>query len=414
MFIIATVPGIPLPRIPLPTHGDAIDLDPLVTASSAVRDLGQISNDTLLNILQPDHVPFERLTSFIHDIVAKIPRASCKHGIKNNLRGALPHMTPVESEFFDSRSEEQQRSGASCLCRVNANKPMGTMVTKVSPQDARSGATIHWSDNRVVSLMEMRRFQGLPDDFILVGSKQQQMRQLGNSVAWASSNLLGRALAAAWKTSNLMLKDEDNSQDSSDCQIQPSTGSTSFVSRGEQSTKIEELSESEDDKVRSVTERDGDEILVTVETRSPLSPALSRTAKSSHITRCAMPEDFDFPDLEAVLTPTPKRSRQYDDIDLPNLADIVTPTKHHEEIVQKTRRSERLSITSGGHIRMHQETKSTVVVRRRSSSSDEESFKRPVPSFRDKVRVNVPKRTRKKGYCFDGHSAEDAIVLDGD
>jgi len=40
LFIIVTVPSIPLPGILLPTHGDALNLDPLVTTSSAVRDLG--------------------------------------------------------------------------------------------------------------------------------------------------------------------------------------------------------------------------------------------------------------------------------------------------------------------------------------------------------------------------------------
>lgn len=77
---------------------------------------------------------------------------------------------------------------------------MSTIVKTFSHTNARSDGCIHWQEDRVASLEELRRFQGVPDNFILVGSRNQQIGLIGNSVTWASSSLLGRELTKSWNS----------------------------------------------------------------------------------------------------------------------------------------------------------------------------------------------------------------------
>jgi DNA (cytosine-5)-methyltransferase 1 len=39
----------------------------------------------------------------------------------------------------------------------------------------------HWK-NRILRIAEIKRLQGIPDDFALVGSVEDQWRQVGNAV----------------------------------------------------------------------------------------------------------------------------------------------------------------------------------------------------------------------------------------
>lgn len=198
LFIIATIPGIPLPRIPQPSHGMERRQSSPVTASTATLDLLRIDNNkTFVNPLQPDHIPFLHLGPLEYGVVSKIPTTpSKKH---NNLRAVRDRLdSPDEISWYENKHTSEQKSmTSSSWCRVDPNKPHGTIVTAVNPRCARSGRALHWLEHRVCSLQEFRRFHGVLDIFILVGNQLQQMHQLGNSVACATSNVLGGAFAEA-------------------------------------------------------------------------------------------------------------------------------------------------------------------------------------------------------------------------
>jgi DNA (cytosine-5)-methyltransferase 1 len=49
----------------------------------------------------------------------------------------------------------------------------------------------HPTENRRITIREMARLQGYPDDYIFLGSKSEQSRQVGNSVPVG----LGKAVA---------------------------------------------------------------------------------------------------------------------------------------------------------------------------------------------------------------------------
>lgn len=196
LFVIATAPGIPLPQIPSPSHGASGDSSPLVTASMVTRNLPKVDNSTSINPAYPDHVPFVQLGQLEHGVVSKIPTVlSTSH---NNLLTLASRLdSPEEKAWYERHNSEQKGKSSQSWCRVHPNKPMGTIVTRINPRCARSGRPLHWLEHRLCTLQEYRLFHGVPDDYVLVGTREQQLHQLGNSVAWATANVLGKAFAEA-------------------------------------------------------------------------------------------------------------------------------------------------------------------------------------------------------------------------
>lgn len=196
LFSLATAPGIPLPQIPPPTHGVEDDQYAYVSASAATINLGPIHNDrTFINPICSDHVPFQCLQPIEYSVVSKIPAIASDR--PNNLSSAWSKLTSEEKNWFKKHTSEQQGTKGASWCRINPNKPMTTILTAMIPKCVRGGPTLHWLHHRVVSLMKLRRFHGVPDDYTLVGGRKQQLHQIGNSVAWASASMLGTAYAEA-------------------------------------------------------------------------------------------------------------------------------------------------------------------------------------------------------------------------
>ena len=77
------------------------------------------------------------------------------------------------------------------LKRLDADRPTYTITTKFN--EATTGAFIHPSQLRTLSVREAARLQGFPDTFIFCGSPVQMRRQIGNAVP----PLLARAVAEA-------------------------------------------------------------------------------------------------------------------------------------------------------------------------------------------------------------------------
>ena len=53
---------------------------------------------------------------------------------------------------------------------------------KPSPTLTASGGLIHWNEDRVLTVPELKRIQSLPDDFILTGTHSQQTERIGRMV----------------------------------------------------------------------------------------------------------------------------------------------------------------------------------------------------------------------------------------
>jgi DNA (cytosine-5)-methyltransferase 1 len=57
----------------------------------------------------------------------------------------------------------------------------------------------HPTENRRITIREMARIQGYPDDFIFAGSKSEQSRQVGNSVPVGLGKALGKSVYSFFK-----------------------------------------------------------------------------------------------------------------------------------------------------------------------------------------------------------------------
>ncbi len=55
-------------------------------------------------------------------------------------------------------------------------------LKRPSPTLTASGGLIHWGEDRVLTVPELKRIQSLPDDFILTGSQSQQTERVGRMV----------------------------------------------------------------------------------------------------------------------------------------------------------------------------------------------------------------------------------------
>ncbi|KAJ9659436.1 hypothetical protein H2198_003165 [Neophaeococcomyces mojaviensis] len=411
IFIIATIPEIPLPVIPEPTHGEGLGQDAVMTVKAATADLEAIDNDTEINVLHPNHVPFERLTQFERLIVELVPRKVSSKKRMANLANAYQYMSATQKRWYSKLSDEQQGSGGNSFRRVHPNRPMQTITTRAVLLDARGCPKIHWLSDRVISLLEFRRGQGVPLDYILVGDKHSQMKQIGNSVAWATSAILGKAIAVSWRRvyperfQGVLLRSTPRHN--------LSNISNRIKHKVDLNTKIDDFSDSD-------STIDGEEDFVVVTSKDwqaspslaftplvflpslPTSALLPRTpstpSKSISLTsykptkpsttgadtnvdtspRTSLLEDASIPAnvkinspqlLSAeVPSPLPTKSTPVRPRILNKTVVQSAPTKSMSDIYRQFKERERLSVSPGGSLQIERKTTSKVTVRKRCSS----------------------------------------------
>jgi len=79
--------------------------------------------------------------------------------------------------------------------RLSLDLPAYTINTKFN--DATTGAYIHPTQNRTLSLREAARLQSFPDAYIFTGSVSEVRKQIGNAVPPALAKRIGRAIRPA-------------------------------------------------------------------------------------------------------------------------------------------------------------------------------------------------------------------------
>ena len=201
LFIVACVPGFPVPERPRPTHGPGLLRH--TTVAEVMGHLPSMFNDLLANIKHPDHVPLVRLKcnksnidelSLVHHI-PKVP-----HGM--NLYRSWNLLKPHEKAWVPSLDREQFNERSSCLKRIDPDESFPTLVTKISPFWGRAQPSVHWRDDRIFSLEEARLVMGCPNSKVLVGSLTEQLQQLGNGVPFQMARAVGQSVAQAWRQSS--------------------------------------------------------------------------------------------------------------------------------------------------------------------------------------------------------------------
>lgn len=166
-----------------------------ITSAEATKDLPATDGRTIC-IPFPDHRMSRTLpvTGWVR--VSSVPRFpfGCSF-VKAFNQGYMPQ---VQIDSFKWEEKIRSRNESCSWQRVSPNALMPTVMTAPRPDDGAGGACLHWEDHRLLTIMEVRRAQELPDYEVLIGPPSEQWKILGNSVARSKALALGVALRTAW------------------------------------------------------------------------------------------------------------------------------------------------------------------------------------------------------------------------
>ncbi|KAI1325423.1 S-adenosyl-L-methionine-dependent methyltransferase [Xylariaceae sp. FL0255] len=249
-----------------------------VSIHEAVRDLPSIQDGKAdYCIGYPDHRLSQGLTRAIRRQLEQIP--THPYGMNFSKAwwgrpGLPPVMTATERQLFQDDGSERTKRSSNGWGRINPNKFVGTLSTRTTPTDARTGVINHWQENRPISIMEARRAQGFLDHEVLIGSPVQQYKIIGNSVSRHVSLALGLSIREAW-LGTLLDKSKDVAS-STTIQTETSILSTTFRAEAE-GTESNSIPESEKERLQFVEEIEETSNLIdlTLDTDSDASDRLS-------------------------------------------------------------------------------------------------------------------------------------------
>ncbi|KAJ9148477.1 DNA (Cytosine-5)-methyltransferase 1 [Pleurostoma richardsiae] len=108
-------------------------------------------------------------------------------------------MPPEDRDAYPDSGKSRVQHNSNAWGRISPYQVFATITTMCSHTDARvGGRQMHWNQPRPITLMEVRRAQGIPDDEVLVGDTMSQWRMVGNSVARQIALALGLKFREAW------------------------------------------------------------------------------------------------------------------------------------------------------------------------------------------------------------------------
>ena len=97
-----------------------------------------------------------------------------EHMLKSGIYKTVVHKMPKDPKKILSGMDYHEKGHCFNTKRASFYKPSPTLTA--------SGGLIHWSEDRVLTVPELKRIQSLPDDFILTGSQSQQTERVGRMV----------------------------------------------------------------------------------------------------------------------------------------------------------------------------------------------------------------------------------------
>jgi DNA (cytosine-5)-methyltransferase 1 len=243
-FLYFAAPGLELPQPPVPSHshpdkkrygslGMMTNREPYtfrldkptafqyVTALQATADLPDVYDaKTETCVAFPDHRlsislssghmntgvrggrgrngRIQSLNMPIRPFAMNISRA-WHHTIRDNLSGdTVRDMFDHERDAYPGNGSHRSSGISKGWGRVHPHGLFHTVTTVCSWTDARIGRLSHWDQPRPLTVMEVRRAQGIPDNEVLLGRPSDQWGMVGNAVARQIAMALGLTLRKAW------------------------------------------------------------------------------------------------------------------------------------------------------------------------------------------------------------------------
>lgn len=175
------------------------DLTPFeyVTIGEATKDLPLNFDGRIDFVRFPDHHPSIQLSILNRIRISCIPRFPI--GLTFPKAVQMGWMPPPQTEAFNWNSKiKSDYENSRSWQRANPNGLLATVLTTCQGSDAICGAYVHWDACRCLTVMEVRRAQGFPDEEVLIGAPAKQWKIVGNSVARTVALALGMSLRTAW------------------------------------------------------------------------------------------------------------------------------------------------------------------------------------------------------------------------
>lgn len=167
---------------------------PMISFDANTKDLPDIGDGHVeACIAFPDHRMGCRQGLRFRNIVTMIPRLPRGMGFAQAAR-----MGKLSQHVLQSWPE---RVEGKAYTRLHPGKVMSVITTVLRPHDAYAGKTLHPDQHRVLTVMEARRGQGIPDHEVILGSPQEQWKIIGNSVHRNVAFALGCSITSAWQKS---------------------------------------------------------------------------------------------------------------------------------------------------------------------------------------------------------------------
>ncbi len=181
-----------------------------ITAAEATKDLP--STDARTSCIGfPAHRMSRTLSTLDRIRIGSVPRFPGGSTFINACdKGYMPQ-EQVDTYNWDNDKGRKIRSTR--WQRVRRNALMPTVLTAPHPNGGSGGTILHWDDERLLTIMEVRRAQGFDDNDVLIGLPSEQWKIVGNSVARPVAVALGMSLRKAWLADNTMSPRDTNRLD---------------------------------------------------------------------------------------------------------------------------------------------------------------------------------------------------------
>lgn len=155
---------------------------PLVTVGDAISDIAEIENDVLADLNKKDYYILKETKSNYQKLMRKKSNNKLYNHLMyyptQNVQKMISYVRPgynwreVPKELFKSDRDNRQ---SNYLRRLDYKTQSITI-------DTGHNMYFHPVFNRVPTIRESARLQSFPDDFIFVGNKGEQFKQVGNAV----------------------------------------------------------------------------------------------------------------------------------------------------------------------------------------------------------------------------------------
>ena len=237
VFIYASAPGMELLPPPPYTHSHPHDM------KMREVSLGKSANGQSFGVRRKDFTTFQHVsplssTADLPDIADSMPQLCPAYPdhrtfrIENTQSRARISTVPMKPhgmslaqaaqqnllrgealDYYENLHVARKRENSRTYSRVYPEGRFPTCLTKLHISCFKSGRTLHWSQHRPLTIMELRRAQGFLDSEVIIGSPPQQIEIIGNSVDRKVALALAFSLRQSWVDSSTSANNQDHAHE---------------------------------------------------------------------------------------------------------------------------------------------------------------------------------------------------------